>query len=600
MADSAMRKDNSTREVVDLSNDERWQARLAEARARREIALREKAPRNVPAEHKLKPWEIDGFSDEGQFEPVEPLLPAAPKLDFSERVDAIRAALDKPKADPEPQKVDSRPAKATLERTATSDPATPPSEAPSDSNIWLDIAEPEPEPKAEEPQPSLLIAEGAPDIAVLARTYAASLEPERVAATVDDEPESVAEPTPVQAARSRRRGLPYGLGLGLAVLLLVPFLHRPPPLEIGPQPGIPPAFRIQPALGMTGPLILRPTNSTSADWAPATTLPPNPPLQAIPALPATFAREIPSFTTAPDFGDPFGPLDWDRIGRSQFAPSAPLLTPAFPDAAFASDPFAIGESAQPALESPALEDGPLGDGIPRPLPRQTEAAPLPPAPEVFLRVTILAPQSVASATTDELAQTVSDRGHSVAAIKPVNFKITERNLRYYHAEDREEAARLAETFDARLRDFTSFRPLPAQGTVEIWLAGDSLGQAVTRTPVRAAPLPAPLPAPAPTIIVIRREPTFLDRIADALGGHTPGSTPPGSTSGTPVAGTTPTSPPETGAAAGAIFDTGGQFLNSGTGTTEGETGTGTGTSTGETGTDTSGTSSGSEDTGSEP
>ena len=48
-----------------------------------------------------------------------------------------------------------------------------------------------------------------------------------------------------------------------------------------------------------------------------------------------------------------------------------------------------------------------------------------------------------------------------------------------HGRDRGEAARLADAYDARLRDFTSFRPTPKDGTVEIWLSGNG-AQAAAR------------------------------------------------------------------------------------------------------------------------
>jgi|GEM_PF-6686508 len=45
--------------VFELDKDERWQARLDEARARREVALREKAA-GIARKPRPKPWEIEG------------------------------------------------------------------------------------------------------------------------------------------------------------------------------------------------------------------------------------------------------------------------------------------------------------------------------------------------------------------------------------------------------------------------------------------------------------------------------------------------------------------------------------------------------------
>lgn len=152
-----------------------------------------------------------------------------------------------------------------------------------------------------------------------------------------------------------------------------------------------------------------------------------------------------------------------------------------------------------------------------------------PAPPLTqLRVTILVPESADAGLAEAMAAEILARGHEIGAIKPVDLKISARNIRYFHDGDRGEAARLADAFDARLRDFTSFRPAPNEGTVEIWLSGD----------VVAAPAPAPVfreqaetppPAVQPQIIVVTRPASFLDRLSDALwGGHSGSGLPAGS------------------------------------------------------------------------
>ena len=55
MADRALRPEEPARDVFDLEKDDRWQARLAEARARRAIALREKANSQEATKRRLKP-----------------------------------------------------------------------------------------------------------------------------------------------------------------------------------------------------------------------------------------------------------------------------------------------------------------------------------------------------------------------------------------------------------------------------------------------------------------------------------------------------------------------------------------------------------------
>ena len=94
MADRALRPESSEREVFDLDKDERWQARLAEARARREVALREKASSGAEPKRRLKPWEEAGQAD--AYDRVEPMLPAEleDKLDFSDRVKSLRHTIE--------------------------------------------------------------------------------------------------------------------------------------------------------------------------------------------------------------------------------------------------------------------------------------------------------------------------------------------------------------------------------------------------------------------------------------------------------------------------------------------------------------------------
>ena len=85
MADRAERLTGPEAGQYDPRRDANWQARLEEARAKREIALRNK-PAKRPAK-RLKPWEEEGaaaLDDDADFSP------AASGLEFSDRVDAIR------------------------------------------------------------------------------------------------------------------------------------------------------------------------------------------------------------------------------------------------------------------------------------------------------------------------------------------------------------------------------------------------------------------------------------------------------------------------------------------------------------------------------
>ena len=124
-------------------------------------------------------------------------------------------------------------------------------------------------------------------------------------------------------------------------------------------------------------------------------------------------------------------------------------------------------------------------------------ADLPAPPALPARVIIHFP---ASAEAEALAARAALVGLGVAEVEtvPVRFAIGRSNVRYYHAEDRDGAGRVAEAIAGSLaggqpaaRDFTDFRPPPLAGRVEIWLAG---APAAPLAPRAARPATAP-PAP---------------------------------------------------------------------------------------------------------
>ena len=80
------------KQVFELDKDERWQARLEDARARREIALREKAG-GKPQKARPKPWEVEGAAYDAP-KPIEPVIQdrGDEKIDFADRLETIREA----------------------------------------------------------------------------------------------------------------------------------------------------------------------------------------------------------------------------------------------------------------------------------------------------------------------------------------------------------------------------------------------------------------------------------------------------------------------------------------------------------------------------
>ena len=603
MADRAIRQENSERDVFDLEKDERWQARLAEARARRAIALRDKANSEGPPKPRLKPWEEAGQSEPEVFEQIEPLLQpiAEDKLDFSDRVRTLRETmegfggnggptLEAPIEDvsPEPggEKITPSIGSGSKDLVAYGDVSAERPESVADRYIRAlspdfvpvrpfvpengGISEPSPERRGE--------TRSADETERLAREHAASM-------MFEPEAEPVAAAAAEPAVRRRRRGVPALLLAGVCLLAVLPFATTVPPLEKGPASNVVmPQFGLVPALGITRPMNAFPRLTTSGEWRPVAIRPPRGALVLPLDLAATQQRSVDPLVPVA-FGDNrFGSLGWSSLSS-------------------------LPEQAEVAvLEMPRADRLPgVAEAVPSPE-DMTASVPLPAAPLSLLNVTVFVPQTTDASIADEIASDLTARGHSISAITPVNLKISERNIRFFHEEDRGEAARLAEAYDARLRDFTSFRPSPAEGTVEIWLAGEG----ISRPAVVAAPAPAAEPpVVTPRVVIVRRTPSLLERLTGVLGGHEGDGLPnpafddgPSVTRPSALAAPTGTAPSsgttEQGAGAaggsGTSDGTGGTSTTSGSGATSsgsGSTGsTGTSGSTGTTGaTGTAGTGS---------
>lgn len=490
------------KEVFELDKDERWQARLDEARARREIALREKAS-GKPQKPRPKPWEVEGASVEEPPE-INPVIQERgdDKFDFADRLETLREA----KADkPEP--------------VAPVAPVRPPEPAARKSAA--------PEARAR-PQPSLVLP-GAPDVAELAQRYAATLEtpepltrrdptpprleprmPKKGTATLVAlptvaKPKQELEPERVLTRAERRRGVrPLGMAIGLLALAALPLTTEAPELEVGPGMPAVATFRIQPALGITWSLAERPALTS----APALMMRGAPTrLEAVPfAQPTAVQSEMAALPLSQSTLT--GTLSWRDIAPVKPVPrgdltvpdavaepipivteapqplAAPSDTPISSDAAMPVETFA----PEPGAAGPALPDSQVG-APPRPATLQENVAPTPPAPRPApsgtvveaetLRVTILAPARVARSLTEDIASNIQSDGHELVRIRDVDFNISARNVRYFHEADRAAAASLAERYDAELRDFTWFRPQPLEGTAELWLAGRAPGSGNT-------------------------------------------------------------------------------------------------------------------------
>ncbi|MEL7345891.1 MAG: hypothetical protein AAFN59_13725, partial [Pseudomonadota bacterium] len=171
------------------------------------------------------------------------------------------------------------------------------------------------------------------------------------------------------------------------------------------------------------------------------------------------------------------------------APQPIVLRQAFaPGLAIVPEPLAEIQMASLWLDAGIDRSG---LGLDEPL-RATAYAPqadvtLPPEPlakVAFPNVSVVlwAP----NATPDDRIEQVDDglrgAGFDIGAAQRIDIRITQDQVRYFHASSAEAAAVLAETIGARLRDFTGFRPSPEQGTIEVWLRGDPAPAQVARAP----------------------------------------------------------------------------------------------------------------------
>lgn len=568
MAKQALQKGSSEEEVFELDKDERWHARLAEARARRAIALRDKANSEEPPKARTKPWEEDGA-----FEPVQPQYEqpnVSDRLDFSDRVDTLRRTLephetetartesedDNPSGDVAPPSV---PEKTKAQAPGSAVARKYVERLPGDfqpAKPYVPPFVPGADARASKPNPDL-------DEDTLARINAATMLPEPV-----DESTVAAEPV-VKARRERhRRGVPALLLAGVCLLAILPFSTRVMPLVKGPvaySDAAAPGLAMVPALGITAPMAEFPRLTDAGEW-----MSPFVPRAFQPvalALAPLQQREVAPLPAVAAEGVGSGDLGWSTMNQPSvwlslaapvephadlqpeinLAPTSitapptrgesvaetkaepgpePIATPTVagaPELAIlpvhinGPEIVASGRVAElAALDVPAqiAEPEVLTDPAPSAAPiSDAENSEFIAAAPSDLRVTIFVPSAVGENAAMEISDDIVARGHEVSRINLVDLSIRQRNLRFFHETDRAEAERLAEAYGALLRDFTSFQPRPDEGTIEIWLAGRPLQQISRSAPVQKA---APAPEPTQRIIVVKRRQSFLERL---FGGH---------------------------------------------------------------------------------
>ncbi len=333
MADRAVRSENEKDEVIDLSNDERWQARLEEARTRRAEALKKKGQEDAPVRRPRKPWE-DELDAKAPL--PDPIIfdedDDDDGFDFYDRLDALKKATEK-KAAPAakqtaklneqdaPERPDSNyhpvmrnagmvglpPKKATkapeekpkAEASVPATPAPKAEHAPVDSffeemsasgRVQSDSADVE-----EQPVSILLNVEPKRAPEAPSRPWLNDRddeEEERAAKRVHLQPQTEEEP----AKKGFRGGW---LVVGLMALAIGPVITLGPSWISGATFDAGPYFATEPALGVPAAFVEFPVETVSGEWTPMTKRAPGGPLAKTPQVPPAFATSVAALVFVP-------------------------------------------------------------------------------------------------------------------------------------------------------------------------------------------------------------------------------------------------------------------------------------------------------------
>lgn len=193
--------------------------------------------------------------------------------------------------------------------------------------------------------------------------------------------------------------------------------------------------------------VLQPLDAAEADSAPAVQglRPPRPPRPAIGGGLALLSAGL-----LPDAGQA-SPPGW----------ADPAVAAALPDRQMF--PKSPGADMAPGVQPPpppfdaTLSDVGRGAGTPM--------------AQFPHRVVLHVPVSVTDDRLGDVTARLGAAGFTGDDPRRTGLSISESNVRYFHAEDADAAAVLADAIGAQARDFTNFSPAPPKGLIEIWLAG---------------------------------------------------------------------------------------------------------------------------------
>lgn len=267
MADRAVGPERAGEEIFDLSKDARWQARLEEARALREIALKKKSGQK-DRRARPKPWEVDG-----QDEPPQVALlheSEGSSLDLADRLEALKKLREEERrghngppveeetpadrfeplaedATPTPARQSSRQDRMSNPNSVFDEPTFERARSDRSAALPVSLLLSESEMEAERTNPS--------------RASRPWLE-EESARTPAVEDVGLAPDLPKPAPSWRRR-LPFGIEAVILAAFITPFFVNEAAFPLGPTVSASPTFAVQAELGLPEPFVNWPKMSLS-------------------------------------------------------------------------------------------------------------------------------------------------------------------------------------------------------------------------------------------------------------------------------------------------------------------------------------------------
>ncbi len=214
--------------------------------------------------------------------------------------------------------------------------------------------------------------------------------------------------------------------------------------------------------------------ATAPAAAPATAPATAPAATAEPALPIVAAPEPATASPAPE--QTLAAETPSAIATLTAPADAPEVAPDAPEALAA---LAAPETALPTAPEATAPGAALNSAAP-------VIAAIPPAARPWdprgrdlaaaqnLRIILTTSSAMSATQRAGFEAAIESFGFSIGTAQTAGFRISENQVRFFHPEDINAAGALADAVGARVRDFTSFRPAPPPGTLEIYLNAEGL------------------------------------------------------------------------------------------------------------------------------